>query len=115
MNYRQGPLGVFADNFSIGLREILAQAITLPRTTTGEEYKEHFDEERFLEMRRYYRGYDNHRAEEREEKYPELLDDLSDDEMNARWGQLSGKHAGVRWLAKEDRSAAEDFFPSLDL
>jgi hypothetical protein len=116
MNYRQLPAGErYANNFNIGLRDVLAEALTLPRTTTGQQYKEHFNFEKLWDMRRYMHGYDEDKAEEREQMYPELLDDLTDDERDARWGQLSGKFATVRWLFEEDRRTAEQWFPFLDM
>jgi hypothetical protein len=116
MNYRQLPAGErYADNFNIGLRDVLAEALTLPRTTTGQQYKEHFNYEKLWDTRRYLCGYDEDKAEEREQMYPELLDDLTDDERDARWGQLAGKFAAVRWLFAEDRSCAEQWFPFLDM
>jgi hypothetical protein len=118
MNYREGPAGYwYADNFNIGLREVLGQALTLPRTTTGPEYRTHFDEEKLFSLRHYFRGHGTPESRARiEAAYPEECSrEVTDNEADIRWGELAGKHAAVRWLAGENRQCAEDWFPFLDL
>jgi hypothetical protein len=115
MNFRMSSGGWYANNFNIGLREVLSKALTLPQDTN---YASHFaaDEIRLYDLRRYFRGYGN--ADKRgriEEQYPECLVEVTDEEANARWGQLAGRHAATRWLAEEDRQCADDWFPFTDL
>ena len=113
MNYRMTPPDWYATAFAVGLRCVLGKALTLPRDT---DYDQHFNESKVFDLRRYFRGYGSEEERIRKEAlYPECLREVTDDEADARWGQLAGKHAAIRWLTDEDREAAEDFFPFTDL
>jgi hypothetical protein len=115
MNYRmQRHTDEWNTGFDNGMREVLAVAITMPRTTTYAQYRERFNYEKVFEMMRYHRGHDQHLQEEREGEYPELLD-LTDDNRAAKYGELSGKLATIRWLTDKNRKYAEEEFPFLDL
>jgi hypothetical protein len=120
MNYRMSADEAapwFAPNFQTGLRNILSQAITMPRSTTGAQYAARFELEKKSRLFWYFRAPRNEDAmNEIEAAFPEEDFELpdSDAESDRRWALRSGEIAAVRWLAEEDRSAAEDFFPMLD-
>jgi hypothetical protein len=78
LNYRR--------DFQIGLRRILAKAITCDRT---EDYAAYFG-------------------------LHDVTDEWCSGDYECPYGEKAGEIAAVRWLAEEDRSAAEDFFPMLD-
>ena len=112
MNYRMRGQAQWARDFDIGLRQILATAVTLP---TGTDYGEHFNLDKRLELFWYFRADRNANplsrpsAQRIEEQYPEETR-----EQDRPWGQRSGEIAAVRWLSNEDRQCAEEWFPELD-
>ena len=112
MNYHMGLGGDdYADPFNDGLRQILAEAITLPRDT---DYAAHFEQKKLERLRWYFRlnRHDNPvsrpSALDIEALFPE------ETQQDVPWGVRSGQVAAVRWLTDEDRQCAEDFFPMLD-
>lgn len=110
--------------FNAGLKKILISARSQDLMTT--DWYTFFDEKRIFDYRWYLRCDRRELAEtcepdirrgclasvERiEAAYPEILEVECDDRF---WGELSGKHAAIRWLGEEDRQCAEDEFPFLD-
>lgn len=103
--------------FGEGVRNIAGRAIGLPRTTTGEEYASYFNLKKMGDLYWYFkRDRGQAKTREFEQRYPD--EDLEypedDEEGDRRWGVRKGEIAAVRFLVVKSRSAAHDFFPSLD-
>jgi len=119
MNYRHSddgcgfPADDFGRGFDIGLRNILGQALALPRTTTDDEYATHFNLEKRSTLFWYFRAQRSKSLRDRiEAQYPDETSHKFD--TDEQWAIRSGEIATVRWLSESNRDAAEAVFPCLD-
>lgn len=113
MNADVCTCGCEANHFQIGLRNILGQAICLPRDT---EYAAHFNLEKRSRLFWYHRmdrhtsygGRSRAGAIAIEADYPQEVNE------DIPWQRRCGEIAAVRWLSESDRQTADEWFPMLD-